>query len=82
MAEYLVLRDQSMKIERPAKFGGDLEIPDAESLRTIYSEGKLHPMDLKAGVTKELTALLKPCREYFAKNQEYVEQIKEVEVTR
>jgi len=28
------------------------------------------------------TALLKPCREYFAKNQEYLEQIKEVEITR
>jgi len=82
MAEYLILRDKSMKIERPAKFGGDVEFENVEELKATYLEGKLHPMDLKAGVTKELTAILKPCREYFAKNQQYLEQIKEVEITR
>ena len=82
IAEYLVLRDKPMKIERPAKFGGDLEIPDAEELRKIYMEGKLHPMDLKSAVAKELVTMLKPCREYLAKNKEYLEQIKEIEITR
>jgi len=82
IAEYLILRDKPMKIERPAKFGGDLDIANAEELGKIYSEGKLHPMDLKGAVAKELVAMLKPCREYFAKNQEYLEQIAEVEITR
>ncbi len=82
MAEYLVLRERPMKIERPAKFGGDLEIPDAAALRTVYSEGKLHPMDLKNSVARELITMLAPCREYFAKNKEYLEQMKEVEITR
>jgi len=82
IAEYLILRDKPMKIERPAKFGGDLELPDVESLKKIYLEGKLHPMDLKSAVARELIAMLKPCREYFAKNKEYLEQIAEVEITR
>ena len=81
-AEYLILRDRTMKIERPAKFGGDLEITNAEELRAIYSEGKLHPMDLKNSVSAELIKMLKPARDYFVKHKEYLEQIKEIEVTR
>jgi tyrosyl-tRNA synthetase len=82
IAEYLVLREKPMRIERPAKFGGDLDIPDVEALKSVYSEGKLHPMDLKSSVAKELVSMLAPCREYFAKNKEYLEQMKEVEITR
>jgi len=82
IAEYLILRDKPMKIERPAKFGGDIELPDIESLKKIYLEGKLHPMDLKSAVAQELIIMLKPCREYFAKNAEYLKQIEEVAITR
>jgi tyrosyl-tRNA synthetase len=81
-AEYLILRDSKMKIERPAKFGGDIEIIDAAELKRIYSEGKLHPMDLKNAVTRELCVILKPSREYFAKNKEYLEQMSAKDVTR
>lgn len=82
MAEHFILRDKKMKIERPEKFGGDVEFADAEELKKMYLEGALHPMDLKSGVVKELSELLKPCREYFEKNKEYLEQIGEVEITR
>lgn len=82
IAEYLILRDKPMKIERPSKFGGDLEIANAEDLRKIYSEGKLHPMDLKAAVARELANILKPSREYFAKHEEYLKQVKAGDITR
>jgi tyrosyl-tRNA synthetase len=81
-AEYLVLRDKSLRIERPAKFGGDLDVVDAVELKRIYSEGKLHPMDLKASVTRELSAMLKPSRDYFAKHEDYLKQIKLDDITR
>jgi len=81
-AEYLVLRDKGMKIERPVKFGGDIEIKDAAELKAIYAEGKLHPMDLKNAVARELAELLSPSREYFAKNRQYLEQIAEAKITR
>ncbi len=81
-AEYLVLRDKPMRIDRPEKFGGDLEIASAEELKKIYSEGKLHPMDLKNGVANELIELLRPSREYFEKNKHYLEQLKVSDITR
>ena len=81
-AEYLILRDRPMEIERPEKFGGDIGFQDAGELKKAYSEGKLHPMDLKTGVAKELCRILKPCREYFEKNRQYLEQIGEAEITR
>jgi len=81
-AEHLILRDGSLRIERPEKFGGDLEIHDAAELKKAFSEGRLHPMDLKGGVASALADILAPCREYFDKNREYLEQIAEVEITR
>jgi tyrosyl-tRNA synthetase len=81
-AEYLLLRDKGIRIERPEKFGGDLDIPDADELKKVYAEGKLHPMDLKNAVTNELTDLLKPCREYFEKNKHYLEQLEMKDITR
>ncbi len=81
-AGYLCMSGKPLKIERPAKFGGDLELADAEELKKIYSEGKLHPMDLKNAVAKELIAVLKPSRDYFAKHPEYIEQINAVAITR
>ncbi len=81
-AEYLVMRGRGLKIERPAKFGGDIEFANVTELETIYKEGKLHPMDLKSAVSRELAAILAPSREYFQKNPEYLEQIASAKVTR
>lgn len=81
-AEYLFLRDKPMKIERPEKFGGDLEILDANQLKEVFSKGKLHPADLKAAVANELIEALKPSREYFAKHQEYLDQLQVKDITR
>jgi len=81
-AEMLVLRDRALKIERPAKFGGDLEIADGAQLRSEYSEGKLHPMDLKNAVARELCSMLKPAREYFGKHEEYLKEMEKIKVTR
>lgn len=81
-AEYLFLRDRPLKIERPEKFGGDLEIATAEELKEAFSAGKLHPMDLKNAVASELIETLAPCREYFEKNKHYLEQIRPADITR
>ncbi|MBU0585920.1 tyrosine--tRNA ligase [Candidatus Micrarchaeota archaeon] len=81
-AEYICMRDKPLKVERPEKFGGDLEIASADELKKIYSEGKLHPMDLKNAVAKELVILLKPSRDYFANNQQYIEQINSATISR
>ncbi|MBI4116120.1 tyrosine--tRNA ligase [Candidatus Pacearchaeota archaeon] len=51
-------RIKSMKISRPEKFGGNLEVENYEELENIYSAGKLHPMDLKNAVTEELEKII------------------------
>ena len=39
-------------------------------------------MDLKNALSRELCDLLRPSREYFEKNKEYLEQISAMSVTR
>lgn len=53
---------KKIKIKRAEKFGGDLEIDSYEKMEKIYTEGKLHPMDLKNAVAEELEKILKPIR--------------------
>jgi len=82
IAIYLILRDKPLKIERPDKFGGDAEFKDQQEFKSVYEKGELHPMDLKNVVTNELIEMLKPSREYFSKNKEYLEQLTNLKITR
>ncbi len=84
LCEYALMRDpkKALRVERPAKFGGNAEFASVEELRKTYSEGKLHPMDLKNAVARELAVLLKPSRDYFAKRPELLKQVESVEITR
>ena len=49
-------------IERPEKFGGNKKYNDYESVEKDYIAKKLHPLDLKNAVAKELVYLLEPLR--------------------
>ena len=56
--------DQGEKftIERPEKFGGNISFKTYSELEEAYAQGKLHPMDLKQGLAKEIDLLLEPIR--------------------
>ena len=54
-----------VKIERPEKFGGNIEIKNADELENIYREGKLHPLDLKNMVSKYLEEIIQPIRDAY-----------------
>ena len=65
MAHYYIFdENEKMLIERPEKFGGNLELTE-EELVDIYSREELHPMDLKNTVSKYLIERLAPAREYM-----------------
>ncbi|MDP2672384.1 MAG: tyrosine--tRNA ligase, partial [Nanoarchaeota archaeon] len=67
--KYLIFkRYKKIKINRSDKFGGNLEV-DYNELEKIYSEGKLHPLDLKNAVSFYLNEMINPVREYFEKNK-------------
>lgn len=84
--KYIIFeRFPAIKIERPEKFGGNLEITGYDELVKIYSEGKLHPMDLKTAVAKYVNELVEPVRKYFEKNakaKKLLEQVQSYQVTR
>ncbi len=77
MCEHFLLRDEKsvLKVERPAKFGGDVEFSSYEELRSSYVSGKLHPMDLKNATAAALAAMLEPSRRYFEKKPELLAQV-------
>lgn len=52
-------------VKRDKKFGGDLSFGSYEELEKLYGEGKLHPMDLKDSVAKELEKIIAPIRKNF-----------------
>ena len=56
-------------LERPEKFGGNLEFNSYGELERAFKDG-LHPMDLKSGAIKYLTDYLKPVRDYFSDKQD------------
>ncbi len=73
-----------IRIDRPEKFGGNLEV-NYDELVAIYQEGKLHPLDLKNAVVFYLNEMIQPVREYFQNNKhakELYEEVKKYSITR
>lgn len=61
---FVMKKDKNEKflIERPKKFGGDIEYSKYEEMEKDFIEKKLHPMDLKNAVAREINILLKNFR--------------------
>ncbi len=86
ICRYIIFRElKTLEIERPTKYGGNIELHSCEELLKVYRKGKLHPMDLKNAVAKELTKILQPVRKYFEANseaKECLEAVKKAKITR
>ena len=71
ITKHIIFREKpTLKIERLAKFGGAVEYQSFKELETAYTQGKLHPQDLKNAVAEELIQILEPVRRYFENNKE------------
>lgn len=55
-------KKEPFTIERPAKFGGNISFKTYDELEKAFVEKKIHPLDLKNAVAKELNILLNPIR--------------------
>ena len=83
MCKYIIFPNHdSMKVERPEKFGGNMEFFRYEELEEAFEGMQLHPLDLKMAVASYIEELVKPVRDYFDKNPENLESVKEFEITR
>lgn len=58
---------EKLKVERDAKFGGDIEYTSFESLVEDFKAKRLHPMDLKKSVSRYLNELLSDARKELLK---------------
>ncbi len=68
--KYIIFKNmKSLQIERPRKYGGDINFGSYTDLEKSYKEKKLHPLDLKMSCAVELDKLIKPVRAYFEKNK-------------
>jgi tyrosyl-tRNA synthetase len=85
-SRYIVFRRlKSLRIERPEKYGGNVEFFSSTELEKAYADGSLHPADLKKGVGKALDSIISPIREHFVRNphaRELYETVRAAETTR
>lgn len=56
-------KNEKFKVERPTKFGGNVEYSSYSEAEKEFIEKKLHPMDLKIAIAKEINLLLIKFRE-------------------
>jgi tyrosyl-tRNA synthetase len=68
---------EKLKIERPEKFGGDVEFNNFENLQTAFMNKEVHPADLKPAVAKALADIFKDVRKYFDKHSGDLEELGE-----
>ena len=67
---------KEMKIERPEKFGGNVEYSNFNQLETDFAEKKLHPTDLKQTVANCLVEIISPIRGKLNLSDDLFEEIK------
>jgi tyrosyl-tRNA synthetase len=71
------LNGEVFLIERPEKFGGNLEFNSYNELEDAYVKG-LHPLDLKNATTSYINKILEPVHRYFEKNSENYDKMKKL----
>lgn len=74
-----------LRIERPSKYGGPLDVYSAEELEATYVRGEIHPLDLKNATASALVKLLGEIQTRLFSSKETVkllEELTQVKVTR
>ncbi len=71
------LKDKRFLIERPEKFGGNIEFSTYAELQDSYIKG-LHPLDLKIATTNYINKILKPIHMYFEKHSDIIQEMKKL----
>ena len=78
IAKHVIFHEfKEIKIERPEKFGGNMEYADYKQLEKDFLEKKLHPTDLKQGVAEYLVKIISPIREKLNLSEELFKAIKQ-----
>ena len=73
------LGNEKFVIERPEKFGGNLEFSTYADFEQAFIEG-VHPLDVKIATGKYINQILKPIHNYFESHGENYEKLKTIGV--
>ena len=71
-----------LTIRRPRKYGGPETYVNYAELEGAYTEGKIHPLDLKNAVAEALIHILAPVRDHFKKHPRKLDRMNEIDITR
>ena len=66
----------TIRIERPEKFGGNIEYASYEQLKADFEKRQLHPVDLKRAVGNYLVDIVSPIRDKLRLDDELFQTIK------
>lgn len=84
--KFIIFREKGsyLQIERPEKFGGNVEFRSYPELEEAYLNKTIHPLDLKNSVSQKIIEILTPARNHFEKEQirKMRERMEELIVTR
>ncbi|NIP62296.1 MAG: tyrosine--tRNA ligase [Nitrosopumilaceae archaeon] len=76
IVKHIILhRFKEIKIERSARFGGDVLFTSYQELESVFKEKKLHPSDLKQAVGDYLVKIVGPIRDKLDLSEELREII-------
>jgi len=76
ITRYLVFREfELMKVERPTKYGGDIEFKVYQEVEEAFMSKKLHPMDLKRSVAGYVDSMISPYRKSLLNDPDYFQLI-------
>jgi len=77
IAKHIIFHEfNSINIERPEKFGGNITYETYQKLESDFAEKKLHPGDLKQTVGEYLVKIISPIRDKLSMTNELFELIK------
>jgi tyrosyl-tRNA synthetase len=85
-SKYIIFRKKrSLRIDRPEKYGGNIEFYSSDELEQAYVAGRLHPADLKKAIGDSLNDIIAPIRDHFVKDpsaRRLYESVRTAETTR
>jgi tyrosyl-tRNA synthetase len=67
-------RNESFRVERPEKFGGNLTYENYDDLETDFVSEELHPQDLKNAAATHIDDVLTPIREKLLANPDLLQE--------
>ena len=83
IAKHIVFQEEGeMHVLRADKHGGPVDFESPAQLEQEYAKMRLHPQDLKRGVTDSLTRILEPVREFFENHPRNLDAMRNIEITR